>query len=78
MQRYMTGFCAIYTVYKQKPDIFRCNGSNRDGLGFHAEIYIIFGLVWQYNFSGYISYGSSSLPGIRKYFCTNLPVHTVQ
>ena len=35
----------VFKYLAQKPDIYRCICSNRDRLGFHAEIQIIFGIV---------------------------------
>ena len=43
------GICLLsgLSIYKQKSDIYRCIRSNRDRLGFYAEIQIIFGTVWR-------------------------------
>ena len=46
----ISGYRASYicTVYKQKPDKYRCIWSSKDRISFYVEIQTIFGIVYEY------------------------------
>ena len=70
-----TSIWHIHTIVNsaQKPYIFCCICYNRGGLGFYAELNIIFGTM-QRSYWLFKTYGSPLAKGQRKVMCSNLNV----